>query len=44
MGGGMLLLAGSGLRGRRRLGIVATVVVLVIAAVGIAAGLTRTFR
>ena len=39
MSGGVLLLAGSGLRGRRRLGIVVTVVVLVIAAVGIAAGL-----
>ena len=39
MGGGVLLLAGSGLRERRRLGTVATVVVLGIAAVGIAAGL-----
>jgi hypothetical protein len=39
MGGGVLLLAGSGLRERRRLGTVATVLVLGIAAVGIAAGL-----
>jgi len=40
--GGALLLAGSGLRGRRKLGVLATFAVLVLAAVGMAAGLVVT--